>query len=341
MLFRSLALAALLGSGLPPRAQSGVDFDWLAYAHLAAARLEERDDGVAYDTERLRFRSQVNNERLSGVVQIDAAVPEPGDDRPGTLPNGILDLYLTYRISDALGLVFGQFKTPIGMDFNRSPVALDLTKRGPDTTLTLNRDLGLMLTGAAGTSGLGFDVGVFNTPGRSFATAYSDAQVGEDYAAAARLRFDRRQWHAEIAHGQASNAGGPATRTYDTTDIGLSYEASKWLVRAEAIEGDHVRGEDNRRERVYYLHGTYVLNPVFELVARHYKMRSVVDGAATGLRNTYLGFTARLLERDAFAAHVRFNYVIAGGDGSGYTGPQGLRDDAVLLQIQILTRRVR
>lgn len=336
-------LVFLLLCGLPVSAspQAPIDFDWQAFAQLTAESVEERSGGVEFDNERLRFRGQVSADRLSGVLQVDAAVSDPGDDRPGTLANGLLDLYVNYQINERFDVRFGQFKTPLGMDFNRPAANLEITKRGPEFALTLNRGIGLMLSGDLAVPGLAFDVGVFNVPGRSAATDFATTQVGEDHAAVGRVRFDRERWHAELAHGRVSNAGGPGTRAYDATDAAVSYTTPKWLVRAEWISGDHVRGDTDRRERVYYLHGGYSISPTIDLLARHYRSRSTIGAATSALTNTYLGITATLHDQPQLNARLQLNYVIAGADRLNYTGLRGFRDNALLVQLQMLTRKAR
>ena len=316
-------------------AQQEVTVDWLGFAQLTAERIENSQSDFRFGTERARPRVQVNGGPFSGVVQLDFAASDLSAERPGTLANVMLDLYADYRFSDRHRVRLGQFKTPLGMDFNVPARSLDITKRGMELGLTLNRDLGLMLSGAIVGDWLSYDLGVFNPPGRSQATEFLDSQVGQDTASVARLRFDEGAWHAEAAYGRAANAGGPVTSAYTTTDIGLRYELQRWRVKGEWIEGRNIRGEGGRSERVYYLHGGYQLRPNLELVARHYAGRSENGAGTTELSNTYIGFSATLADYGRMRTRLQANYVIAGGDEISYTGVRGFRDNALFFQLQV------
>jgi hypothetical protein len=236
-------------------------------------------------------------------------------------------------------LRFGQFKTPLGMDFNMSGHLLDLTKRGMEAGLVFNRDLGVMLNGQRGTSGFGYDIGVFNPPGRSGATSYLASQRGDDNAVVGRLRYDAAAWHAEVAYGESSAAGGPGTATYESTDAGFRYNGSNWNAKIEWIEGRGVRGDAGREETVYYLHGGYTVTPVMELVARHYSGRSDLAGTTTRLANTFLGVSARLFASARSNGRLQVNYVFAGADTGQYSGVSGYRDDSLLVQFQVYVEK--
>jgi len=220
------------------------------------------------------------------------------------------------------------------MDFNISTRSLDITKRGLDAGLVLNRDIGLMASGRGIGRGFGYDIGYFNIAGRSGATTYTDAQEGEDNAYAGRLHYDMGAWHAELAYGATPDAGGPGTADYEVRDFGIRYGSGDWTVKGEWIDGSNVRGDLSRDENVYYLHGGYQLNEDVEIVARHYEGESRIAGSKTGLSNTYLGVTWHAYRTPRIDGRLQVNYVLAGGDELAYTGVRGYRDDAVLVQFQ-------
>jgi hypothetical protein len=285
----------------------------------------------------VRFRGEARHESLAGVVHFDFGASNPGDRAPGALANVIADLYLQYDFDTRHMLKFGQFKTPLGMDFNTSGASLDITKRGIEAGLVLQRDLGLMLSGR-NLGVFGYDIGAFNIAGRSSATDYLDSQEGDDNAFAVRGHFDSGAWHAEIATGETPEAGGPGSADYRVHDFGLRYAGEGWNAKFEWIDGQNVRGDVLRDEDVVYIHGSYTLKPEFELVARHYEGQSRIAGSQTELGNTYFGFTWQAHRSARVSGRLQVNYVVASGDEIAYTGVRGFRDNGVLVQFQFDAR---
>ncbi|MDX1563412.1 MAG: hypothetical protein R3305_10825, partial [Gammaproteobacteria bacterium] len=314
-----------------------IETDWRAYAQLTAEH-QDGDGGIDFGADRIRFRGDIRHGRLSGAVQLDLGVRNLGDSEPGSVANVINDLYLNYDIDGRHSVRFGEFKMPLGMDFNVSGGSLDITKRGIEAGLVLQRNLGLMMSGR-NLGSFGYDVGVFNIAGRSPATDYLESQEGDDNAFAVRGHFDRGNWHAELAVGQTPEAGGPGTADYEVADFGLRYMADGWNAKFEWIDGENVRGNSLREEDVFYVHGGYSLNPRLELVARHYEGESRIAGSATELGNTYLGITWQAHESERLYGRLQVNYVMASGDEAAYTGVRGFRDDAVLVQFQFDVRK--
>jgi hypothetical protein len=287
----------------------------------------------------VRFRSEASYRRLAGVVQIDVGAGDLGDSRPGTFANVVTDLYVQYDLGGDHSLRFGQYKTPLGMDFNTSGNALDITKRGVEAGLVLQRGVGVMVSGRDLGGAFGYDVGYFDVAGRSAATAYLESQEGQDNAFAARGHYDMGRWHAELAYGETAHAGGPGTADYRVGDAGLRYSGDRFTLKAEWIDGSNVRGDATRDEDVYFLHGGYELNETFELVARHYEGTSRLGGSSTDLSNTYLGISWQPLVAARLNGRLQANYVIAGGDEGAYTGVRGYRNDAVLVQFQLFVEK--
>jgi hypothetical protein len=331
------SLLSCLALPLCAIAQDTPEFHWRAYAQLTAEHLGGIDDTFAFGADRIRPRFEVDAGRLAAVAQFDLAVKNPSDRHPGTLTNAIMDLNVAFGYAQKHGVVFGQFKTPLGMDYNVPAGALDITKRGLDLALVLNRAFGVMLSGKAGLEGLSYDIGLFNPAGLSPATQYVDEQVGQDTTPVARLRFDRANWHAELAHGIGENAGGPGTSDYAVTDLAMRYTADAWTFKSEWIDARNVRGDVNWDATMYYIHGSYRLSPMLELVARRYDGTSSTSGESTDLRNTFLGFTWHFGQYEKLDTRLQVNYVFAGGDLMAYTGVRGFRGDAVFVQLQVLT----
>ena len=314
-------------------AQDEWDLSWRGYAQLTAERDNGSGNTLAFDAERVRPRIVIDKGRLRALMQLDFAVDDLGDSRTGTLANVILDLYASYELKGRHTVRFGQYKTPIGMDYNMPAHQLDITKRGMDAGLILNRDFGVMLTGREVLGGLSYDIGLFNPPGRSGATNYLDSQEGQATGQVARLRYDRAVWHAELAHGIAEEAGGPNTPDYSVSNFAVSYSSAPWTVKAEWTEGQDVRGVAGREETVHYLHITRELKPGLEFVARHYTGKSRVASATTELDNTYVGVTKHFASQSRLQTRLQANYVFANGDRSTYSGLRGFREDALLVQL--------
>ena len=341
-LFSRTCLSALMISlALPASvtAQQPVEFKWLAFAQLSAERIDGVDNTLAFDAERIRARLQADAGRLSVVAQFDLGVNDPSGRRPGSIPNGILDLFASYRFANKHTVRFGEFKTPLGMDFNLPVHALDITQRAMELGLALNRDFGVMLSGQNVLQGISYDVGIFNPAGRSQATRFDNAQVGKDSTFVARVRYDHGDWHAELAYGLTENAGGPATADYSVTDLAVRYTPNSWSFKAEWIDGSDVLGLQNRSERVHYLHGSYRLSQSLELVARRYAGRSQIGAASTDLSNTYLGLTKHFSNERKLRTRLQVNYVLAGQDQTAYTGLRGFRDDALFIQLQVYAEK--
>ncbi|HSG64572.1 MAG TPA: hypothetical protein VLD39_06210 [Gammaproteobacteria bacterium] len=331
-----LAAGCLLGVDALAQ-ENAVQTQWRAYAQLTAEDLP--DESLSFGADRIRVRGAATLRQVTAGFMLDFGVDDLGDAKPGALANVVGDLYLNYRPSEKHLVRFGQFKTPLGMDFNIPGRSLDITKRGMEAGLVLNRDLGLMLSGRSVWRGLGYDIGIFNVAGRSPATAHVDAQVGDDHAQALRLHYDADRWHLEIARARSEAAGGPQTADYDVSDVAMSFRDRGWTFKAEWTEGKDIRGIADQDERVYYLHGAYRIRPALELVARHYEGESRLASGATELSNTYLGLTAFLQEHSRMTTRLQINYVIAGGDERIYTGLSGHRDDTLLVQLQLLTQK--
>jgi hypothetical protein len=335
--YRCTLILLLLGSAVEAQTQDVVEINWRAYGQLTAEDLP--GEGLSFGADRVRIRAEATLHQLTSGIMLDFGVDDLGDHRPGALANVVGDLYVNYRPGETHLIRFGQFKTPIGMDFNIAGRSLDLTKRGMDAGLVLNRDLGLMLSGRRVWRGLGYDVGIFNVAGRSAATAYLDSQVGDDHAAAVRMHYDTSRWHFELAKARSESAGGPGTADYDVSDFAMAFRDRGWVLKAEWVEGNEVRGIQGRDERVYYLHGAYRLRPNLELLARHYNGESTLASGRTALGNTFLGITTHLFPDSRLTTRLQVNYVLASGDETAYTGLSGYRDNTILLQLQIETSR--
>jgi len=266
---------------------------------------------------------------------------EPTRQRPtGTLINGIKDVYAGYRFSDAAVLKAGQFKTPVGLDFNTPGNRLDITKRGLEKPLVLERNLGIMLSGRDIAGGIGYDIGLFNPAGRSGAVFGGDDdpfdQEGEDLAYAGRLHWDvSGDVHLEVSHGRSEDAGGmDASRDYHVTGVAGSWAAGDFTLKWEYLAGRDLRGVAGSDQDVYYLHGGWRVRPVLELVVRHYKGDADTPAGESQLANAFYGVNV-FLGSERANARLQINYLDADRDGGAWTGIGGFTSDALLMQLQL------
>ncbi|MCK5769867.1 porin [Algiphilus sp.] len=335
------ALGAGVAMALAATAAHGTDDAGWKPMGFAQLTMEQRGDGgIDFGADRVRAGARFSAGDFGGGLVLDFNVPDAGDRTPGTLTNVIKDVYGDWRFHSRWLLRVGQFKTPLGMDFNTPGHRLDITKRGMEKPLVLERDPGAMVSGRGLPGGFGVDAGAFNPAGRSGATTHTTAQEGEDNAYAGRLHWDGVEaLHAEIAYGTSEAAGGPGTEDYRVLDAGLRFTRGPLTLKAEWIDGSDIRGIDGRDERVVYGHADYRLSQRWTLVARHYAGRSEpATGGDSNLGNTYLGVTVHPPMRGPVVLRLQINAVLESGDGEAYTGLGGFRDDAVLVQAQVALR---
>ncbi len=316
-------------------AESPASFRVFGYAQLTAEK-SEPTDGLEFDADRVRAGLKYHGQTFFGGVLLDFNVANAGERTPGTLVNVIKDVYAGWRMASNWALKLGQFKTPIGMDFNIPGEDLDISKRGLEKPLVLERAPGLMLSGRGLGQGFGVDIGIFNPAGRSGATAHEADQSGDANAYAGRVLFDRQSLHLEAAIGSSEEAGGVGTNDYEVINIAAAWRYAQIVLKSEWISGRDLLGLDGRDEDVIYAHLGYRSRPNLEWIARHYWANSRIIGTAdTDLINTYLGLNFWPASAGPVSLRVQLNYVLAGGDESGFTGLGGYRDDAVLAQVQI------
>lgn len=335
---RSLALCGFCIAHSLPAHAAATDFSFLGFAQLTAEAFES-DDGIDFGGDRVRVKGTYQIDKISAELMLELNADNLSDRPAGTFPNLIGDLSVSYQFHPKHQLKVGQFKTPVGLDFNVSGHRLHITKRGMEAGLVLSRDIGVMVSGRDIAERFGYDVGVFNVAGRSSATLHEPVQEGDDNAWAVRGMYDEGPWHFEASLGGSQDAGGDATADYRLFDLAASYSKGAWTAIVEWIDSSNVRGATNRDERVIYGHAGWRLNPRVELVLRHYYGESALAGLSSDLTNTYVGANLDLFRHDGVEGRLQLNYVFASGDESAYTGVRGFTEDALLLQFQWLISR--
>ena len=363
----SLAIAAGLVASMPAAHAGDVKVKWFGFGQITAkqgdgldpATTTDPQTGVKFGADRVRIGFKVKDGNVFGKLQVD--FNKANSDKvsgtkikapEGTLPQIIKDIEVGYKFSKAASLKVGQFKTPVGMDFNVSGKKLDITQRGMEKGLVLERTAGIMLSGRKIANGFGYDLFYGNPAGRGKANVGGTTGVTNSYAA--RVMYDMgKMMHMELSYG-VDETNDTTKDDYNVLDFGLKFKSGPSTVKVEYIAGSNVKGDKDVDETVWYLHYGHMLGKTTELVARHYQ--ADIDIANTGsatLTNTYLGANF-FLGSSKTNGRVQVYYVIAGGDnavtgtGSKYwtaeaagasaaisSGKSAYYDDVILAQYQV------
>lgn len=339
----TLAVAAAVAVPMSASAAEKTEAKFYGYTQITAAIGKGQDgnsaDGLRFGADSVRLGYKIKHDKVWGELQIDFNKSDNsgvGSTKIG-VPEIIKDAVVGYKFSDAAKISVGVFKTPIGMDFSNASKQMDITKRGMDTGLVLERAAGLMISGR-NIGGFGYDFGTFNPTQRTSAVNYGEAGDGAGYAG--RVMYDMGDaLHIEASYGTSTQDDGVVGEDYTVMALGGSYKMGDMTFKAEYIAGNDVRGQAGYDESVWYLHGGYAIHKKCEIVLRHYAATSKVgSGVETDLGNTYIGWNIHLAEKKK-DARIQLNYVVASGDEttySGYaTGNYAYTDDVFLAQFQV------
>ena len=328
-----IALAVAAAVAAPMSVQAKPQVKWFGFAQMT---MEKRDqdtpnDGLKFGGDRIRIGFKLKDGNVFGKLQIDFNKTDSGPSGVA-IPQIIKDAEVGYKFSNAAKVKLGIFKTPIGMDFNTSGKKLDITKRGMEKKLVLERTTGIMLSGRKIGGGFGYDIFYGDPSGRS--SAVNQGVRGTDNTTAIRVMYDMgKMLHVEASTGTSEYANGV---DYDVTDVAVRYKSGPLTVKAEYITGSNVLHVQGRDETVWFLHGGYMLNKTTELVARYYSGKR--DDTNTKLSNLFLGVNL-FLGSTKTDGRLQINYVVTGGDDAGsstpYNGLAGYRDNALLVQYQM------
>lgn len=321
-----IAMAVAASLVAPMAAQAKPEVKWFGFAQITAQSLSENsantpsDDGFIFGGDRIRIGFKLKDGPVFGKLQVDFKKEDTAtNSKEGTLPNIIKDAVAGYKFSNAFKVSAGQFKTPLGMDFNTSGKKLDITKRGMEKPLVLERAAGVMLSGRKIAGGFGYDIFYGNPAGRS--GAFNGGTTGVDNTTVFRVMYDMgKMLHVEAATGTTKNsATGPGTEDYKVTDFAARYKGGPLTVKAEYIKGTDVGGVNNVDQTVWYVHGGYQINKTVELVVRHYDGKIEYTGGSDKLTNTWLGVNL-FLGSTKTNGRLQLNYVMTGGDDGYSTG---------------------
>ncbi len=346
----ALAVAASIAS--PLAANAGVESKWFGFSQIKAESLSDQktngdgtdlgEDALKFGLDRVRIGYKLKDGNVFGGLQVDFNETSNGAST-GSDDKIIKDAFAGYKFSNAASIKMGQFKTPLGMDFNTSGKKLDIAKRGMEKKLVLERTAGIMLSGRKIAGGIGYDVFYGNPAGRSAAT--TSGTTGKDNTTAVRVSYDMgKLMHAELSYGSSATSV-VGLSDYDVIDFAMAYKRGPITGKFEYITGDNVGNVTNTKEDVYLLHFGYQFSKMFEGVIRHYQASNTpAAGTSTDLGNTFLGANL-FLGSNKTNGRLQLNYVVASGDttnggsdvaGTAYNGvANNYTDDAILVQYQV------
>ena len=346
----ALAVAASIAS--PMAANAAVESKWFGFTQItaesvnrAATTTSEKNDGLLFGADRVRIGYKLKDGNVFGGLQVD--FKKTTATSSGTLQDQIKDAFAGYKFSNAASIKLGQFKTPVGMDFNTSGKKLDITKRGLEKYLVLERAAGAMLSGRKIAGGIGYDLFYGNVAARSSAVPAAGSgnggTNGKDNSMAARVSYDMgKLMHAELSYGTSSTSSTNSNaKDYSVLDFAMAYKRGPITGKFEYVAGDNVGNAANAKEKVWYLHLGYQFSKMFEGVVRHYEAKNTpASGSSTKLGNTYIGANI-FLGSNKTNGRLQLNYVVVSGDDFYSANPyggvasSGYSDDAILVQYQV------
>ncbi len=327
---------------------------------------DDQDASVKFGAQRIRLGVNYQAGPVRGKLFLDFN-KDHGDKSGVGLPDMIKDAFIAYHVNNALAVKVGLIKMPHGMSFTIPGWNLDIVERGFDKQLSMERNIGVMLSGRAiggkagqkvngyemgherPWEGFGYDIMIANQAGRSGAVI--NAKAGNANSYAFRVMYDMGEiFHTEASYAISEQAGGLGEadgEDYKSLNFGIDSHFGKSNAKFEMYRSENIRGVAGWDENTYALTGTHYVTDTFELSAKHIQGESEKGGVSTDLGNTYLGFNyfiapfdnkmTRSAKRKRNAHRMQFNYVVASGDTDGdnkWNGLKGYKEDAWLFQYQ-------
>ena len=339
--------------------------------------IDKADSDLAFRAQRIRLGWKYQAGKVRGKVFLDFNQDATGasDHTDGdAIPKLVKDAFVSYVADPAFVVKLGLIKMPNGMSFTMPGWNLDITERGFDKSLALERNTGLMFSGRGigwegnkvdgfemgherPWKGFGYDVMIANQASRSAAVGGSGSTEFGGNSYAVRGMFDyTEKLHFEASYAVSENAdGGDALTTnkedYSNINVGVDSNLGELSLKAEFFDAKNITGIKDYDEQVVTATAGYFVMPSLELVAKHLQGTATKGTGAieTDLGNTYLGFNyfidqpysgfSRSDKRNRNQHKVVFNYIVASGDGASegadkWTGLSGYRDNAFIAQYQ-------
>ena len=321
-----------------------------------AKDVKKADSSVNFRAQRIRLGWKYVAGKVRGKVFLDFNQkhdPQGATDG-AAVSNMIKDAFISYVVDPAFVIKAGVIKMPNGMGFTMPGWNLDITERGFDKSLVLERNMGLMFSGRAiGGSGkvngfemgherpwtgFGYDIMVANQASRSKA-AKSSPMGGNSYAV--RTMFDYTEaFHIETSYAVSQNAGGlnaieakedrykDKNEDYNNINVGIDSNLGALSLKGEYFIASNIGGLKDYNEKVMTATAAYFVMPSLELVTKYMSGTAQKNATATEtkLTNAYIGFNyflssphsdfSRKSKRMRNQHKVVFNYIVAGGSGA-------------------------
>ncbi len=336
-----LALAIGAAVAAPMAAQAQIQQKWFGFAQLwgeYGTNANTSKGGLGFGADRVRIGYVLKDGNVSAKLQADFNKTSSSNTNYD-LPAIIKDMAASYK-TFGHKFTIGQFKAPIGMDFNTSGKKLDITKRGMEKALVFERALGFMVSGKAGA--VTYDLFLGNPAVRS---KVIDVKGGKPSKGITALRIGYnmgKQLHVEFSTGTSggcSTTGSSSNTqcngndyTVAVTDIAAKYKMGAMTFKLENISATGIKGGSENASTLL-LHAGYMLNKKTELVARYYGASTNKAGSDSSASNIYLGANL-FLGSNKTNGRLQLNYVIS--HASSYTGTNaGYSDDMILTQYQV------
>ncbi len=283
-------------------------------------------DALRFGADRVRWGMNYSAGNLGAKLFLD--FNQPHDQNKVGMVQMMKDAFVFYKFDKALTVKAGLIKMPHGMGFTIPGWNLDIVERSFDKQMSLERNIGLMLSGRAiggegkvngfemgherPWTGFGYDIMIANPAGRSGAvkagdetpnTGYTANQGGYSNSYAVRGMYDMGEaLHAEVSYAMSPYAGGitldangdlddgNVTEDYTSLNFGLDSHMGPLNVKFEMYDSKNIDGVKDYNERTMAFTGTYALSENLELAAKHVQGDAEKNKVETTLTNTYLGF---------------------------------------------------
>jgi len=286
-----------------------------------------KDNAIKFGAQRIRIGMNYTAGKVGGKLFLD--FNQKHDVSKVGMVDMMKDAFVFYKMDKALTFKLGLIKMPHGMGFTIPGWNLDIAERSFDKQMSLERNVGLMLSGRAIAGegkvngfemgherpwkGWGYDLMIANPAGRSGAvlagdetpaTGYSANKPGKSNSYAARVMYDWTEaFHAEVAYAVSPYAGGVMLDTdgsvdssnssedYTSLNIGIDSHLGATNLKFEMFDSNNIRGEKDFKQTTMAFTGTYALNENWELAAKHVMGSAErVGKQSADITNTYLGF---------------------------------------------------